>query len=279
MGRQVQRQHAGLHPLDVQNLVDQPGEPLATQQCDVHHPAGRGSQRPECAAGDQAERAANGGQRRAQFMAHHGHEFALQPVDLVPLGDVAEHHNGPDRLAVDDEWRRRDLDRNGQAVGAEVTVLLGVGDHLVADRLRDVALVGRVVRAVRRVGVEHLVRVLTDQFVRRIPEHPGGGGIHEGDESSLVDAVDAVADRVDQQVALLGDLTQRPAALDHLLLQDLAEPLVVDHQQDLPGQHAEEHDEPEHRRRGRERAAIQIHQAEYGGHDEQREHGRGAQQR
>ena len=256
MGRQVQRQHPRLDPLDVQDLVDQPGEPLAAQQRDVHHPAGRRGQRSEGAAGDQTERAADGGQRSAQLVAHHGHELALQPVDLMPLGDVAEHHDGPDGLAVHDQWRRRDLHRYRQAVGAKVTVLLGIGDDLVADRLRDVTLIGRVVRAIRRIGVEHLVGVLADQFVRRIPEHPCGGGIDEGDESGLVDPVDAVADRVDQQVALLGDLSQRPAALDHLLLQDLPEPLVVDHQHDLPGQHAEQDDEPEHRRRGRQRAAI-----------------------
>ena len=75
---------------------------------DHRHALGRRRQLADGAAGEQAERAADRGQRRAQLVADHRDELVLQPLDLGAVGHVAEH--GDRRQVGVDDGRDRQVD-------------------------------------------------------------------------------------------------------------------------------------------------------------------------
>ena len=91
--RDLHRLGARLDALDVEEVVDQAGQPLAALQRDPDQRVRARGQLAELAAGQQAERAADRGQRGAQLVADDREELVLHPVDLAPLGDVAEDHH------------------------------------------------------------------------------------------------------------------------------------------------------------------------------------------
>ena len=68
---------ASLDPLQVEDVVDQPHQPLAVGVRDREQPHRRIGQMAGRVAHEQAERAGNRGERRAQLVAHHGDEFVL----------------------------------------------------------------------------------------------------------------------------------------------------------------------------------------------------------
>ena len=183
----------------------------------------------EGAAGEQAERAANRSQWGAQFVAHHGHE-------LVPIRSTSrrcvmfEHDDGTARGRAgsggrgppDGQWGRRHFDRELPAIGPDVGVLLRDRREAVPYRLGDVALAFRSRGAIGVPSVERVVRAATDQFGRREPQHSGRRRIDKGDPSSRVDAVDAVTDRLQQQLAPFGQPAQISRAFCDSSLQPLA---------------------------------------------------------
>ena len=87
----VQHDGARLDALDVEDVVDQPDQAVGVLDRDLDHPPPAFGELADGAAGEQAERAADRRQRRAQLVADDGHELVLHPVDLVAVGDVAEH--------------------------------------------------------------------------------------------------------------------------------------------------------------------------------------------
>ena len=78
----------------------------------------------------------------------------------------------------------------------------------VLDRLGDVAALHRVRRTVGLVVVEGGMGLPPDQVVRRKAKGAGRRRVDEGDQAGTVDAVDPVADRVEQQLGLLRHLAQ-----------------------------------------------------------------------
>ena len=165
--RALHGDHTGLDPLDVEDVVDQPGQPVAALQGDVDHPAGVRRQGPERAAGEQSERAPDRGQRGPQLVADHRHELALHPVDLAALGDVAEDHDGTGHGVVLDQRGGRHLDGDLQPVRPGVEVVLGAGHRPPADRLGDVAGLDRGGRAVGQRSVEQGVGIAHRSARRR----------------------------------------------------------------------------------------------------------------
>ena len=89
---------------------------------DLRHPLRALGQRPEDAALQQAERAADRRQRRAQLVADDRRELVLDALDGAPLGDVVEDHDGAADATVLHDRRARVLDRKGRAVLAPVHV-------------------------------------------------------------------------------------------------------------------------------------------------------------
>ena len=141
---------AGLDPLDVQDLVDQPGQPLAADQGDLDHPARpRGSAHPSAppAISPSEPRIAVSGVRSSWLTIETNSLFSRstsrrwvtsRKTTTAPMASVRRRSAGSPSPRPGSRGRRRD-----------VAVLLGVGRDPVADRLGDVALVDRVGRAVR----------------------------------------------------------------------------------------------------------------------------------
>ena len=88
--RQPQLQAAGLRTLQVENVVDQPHQALAVELGDVDQPRRLGGQRAGDTACEQAERAGDRRQRRAQLVTDGRDESRLQLLDLLARGQVAD---------------------------------------------------------------------------------------------------------------------------------------------------------------------------------------------
>ena len=93
---EVEHDLAGLDLLDVENVVDQPHQPLAVLVRDLEQPHGRLRQLPGGAAGEQPERARDRGERRAQLVADGRDEFVLEALDALALADVDDHAEDQD---------------------------------------------------------------------------------------------------------------------------------------------------------------------------------------
>ncbi len=99
MQLQIEGHLASDQLVHVQQVVDQVGQALAVLVGDVEHLSHGFGDFAHHAAFDQAQRAGDRGQRRAQFMADGGHELALHRLDAFAFGDVVHHHDGADQLA------------------------------------------------------------------------------------------------------------------------------------------------------------------------------------
>ncbi len=82
--------------------------------------------------GEQAERAANGGERGAQLVADGGDELILEAVEGVALADVAEAEHGAGETAVIEDRGDGVVDAEGAAVDAVEGVFAGGGHELQA---------------------------------------------------------------------------------------------------------------------------------------------------
>ena len=96
--RSVQRRAAGLHPLQIQDVVDQADQPLGIGGGDPQQVLRLGVYIAEQARGEQAERAADAGERRAQLMRDGGDELILDRVQVGTLGQFVLLLLGVSRL-------------------------------------------------------------------------------------------------------------------------------------------------------------------------------------
>jgi hypothetical protein len=215
----------------------------------------------------------------AQLVADHRDELALEPVDLAALGDVAEHDDRPERGSVVAQRGGRHLDRDGTAIRTQVAVLLSVGRHAVADGLGDVAAGRGEGHAGGARGVEGGVRVVPDELGGLVAQRRSGGRVDEADQPVSVDPVDAVAHRVDEELALPGELAQRPGPLLHPLFQRPAQLLVVEDEEELPAEHREQHDRPDLRGDHRLPEPDDVDEADRPADHEDGEHRGGAEHR
>jgi hypothetical protein len=184
---------AGLHALDVQDVVDQPDEPVGVRDGDVEHPLALIGDRPHRAAGEQAERAPDRRQRRAQLVRDDRHELVPEPLGLPSRGDVGEDDHGALHASALHDRRAGVLDREARAVLAPEDLIGDAQDLAVAERRVDRALLDGVRRAVGPVVVHERVHARADQLVAFVAGHRDRGGVHLYGVTVAVEAEDALA--------------------------------------------------------------------------------------
>ena len=96
----VQLGFAGADAFEVEDVVDQAHQAVGVADGDVHHLAHLFGALHERAAGDEAERGAQRGERRAQLVRDGGDELVLHAVERVALGDVGEGDDDADGAAI-----------------------------------------------------------------------------------------------------------------------------------------------------------------------------------
>jgi hypothetical protein len=115
---EIEDDPVGLHLFDVEDIVDQPDQPLAVRLRDREQALGRFVQLSGGAADQQPERAGDRRQRRAQLVADRRHEFVLQALQPLPLADVDDDAENEQPLAGLDRIEP-DIDRELGAVPAQ----------------------------------------------------------------------------------------------------------------------------------------------------------------
>ena len=102
------RKASGSRPLwmrsKVENVVDQAYQAIGVGDGDAQQVGGFFVDLAENAGGEQPQRPADGGERRAQFVADRGDELVLEPVQGITLADVAEAEHGTGDTALIDGW-------------------------------------------------------------------------------------------------------------------------------------------------------------------------------
>ncbi len=189
----MQRQPAGADALEVEDVVDQADEAIAIADGDVEHLGELLRPLLEHTAGDEAERGAQGSERRAQLVAHGGDELVLHAIEAAALRDIRE---GDDRTAYDSvvhELAGDVFHGEGGAVLAPEDLVVHAHRLLGVERPLDGAILVSIGRAVRLGVVDQLVRVLADDLVHLVAEHAGAGLVAEGEIAVDVETPDAVA--------------------------------------------------------------------------------------
>ena len=154
----------------------------------------------EVAGGEQAERAANGGQWGAQLVADGGDELVLQPVEGIPLADVAEAEDGAGKAAMIEDGGEDVLGGEGDAVAAEDGIFAG-GGLLIPSGAEEGA-IGAALAAGRGRAVEQVMNGLAVEGRSVDAQDARGGGIGKGDEAEAIDAADGIGNGVEQNLLL-----------------------------------------------------------------------------
>ena len=90
--RELQRDRAGLEPLEIEDVVDERDQPDRVALGDGHDLDAFVGQRAHRARGQQAERPSDRRERCPQLVAHRGEKSILQPLDfLEPLDRLLQH--------------------------------------------------------------------------------------------------------------------------------------------------------------------------------------------
>ncbi len=111
---------AALNALEIEDVVDEPDQAVGVGDGDAQQVGGLVVDLAENARGEQAQRAADGGERRAQFVADGGDEFVFQAIEGVALADVAEaEHRAGEASLVEDRGEERTRPGTGVAVACE----------------------------------------------------------------------------------------------------------------------------------------------------------------
>ena len=123
--------------LQVENVVDEPDQPIGVLSRNAGEVARFRRQLANGAGLHETERSANRRQRRPQLVRDDRHELALDSIELLPLGDVAHDaaEGGPVAIA---DTLDGDLDVEGRAVATSaphVVRLLGNEADLSSHRL------------------------------------------------------------------------------------------------------------------------------------------------
>ena len=105
----------GFHPFGINDVVDHASQPLAVFLGNFEHAACFIGYCPGQPATHQSKRALHGRQRCAQFVAHRGDKFVLDPFEILELGDVTEKSEIAERRPI--------LVKVGNEVGRQVFVL------------------------------------------------------------------------------------------------------------------------------------------------------------
>ena len=193
-------QPAVLQPLQVQDVVDEGDEAHAVPLGERDHLARFVGEVSEHAARQQAQRPADGGQRRAQLVGHGGHELLLELLHHVSLGHVA--HAAREVTAV----RRLELEH--RQLEGELFARLAL-----AAPLRDAADgacegLPHVRRTVAHALRDQDRQGAPDQLRRLVPEDARRGGVDGFDGGAFVDGDEAAQHVVDDGPRALLALAQ-----------------------------------------------------------------------
>ena len=221
---------AGAYALEFEDVVDQPDQAIGVSGGDVEHLAELFRALVEAASGDEAERGAERGERGAQLVGDGGDELVLHAVEGAALGGVGEGDDDAGCLAcglgvvraglkfgLDLNLGAGDvLDREAAAVLAPEDLIRDADGVEIADRLLDGTLFGRVGGAIGVAVVDEVVHVAAEDLFGFEADHLGGGRIDDGAVAIEVDAVNAVADGLQDGVGLAAECAELVLGADLL---------------------------------------------------------------
>ena len=215
----MQLHAARVHLLQVEDVVDQPAEAIGVGERDVEHALPFGRRIAEQAGAEEPDGAADGGQRRAQFVADGGDEFVFHPLDGQPLADVAEGDDDAGRGTEGvDDGAGGVFDRDRDIVDAQEVAAAGA-DARVEPGAADAALIeGQLPIGAGR-GMNAVMKAAADEARRFGAEDSGRGGVHERDDAGEVEAEDAFSRRIEDGVGALHGRAQFLGARQHLAFQ------------------------------------------------------------
>ena len=188
----LQGDFPALEALEIENVVDQRDQAHGVAFGHPDQLAGVSRQVAHRATGEQAQRAANRGERRAQLMAHGRHELLFQAIDLATLRDImnaAGELPAPGRVELEEgQLHRKDL--------AVLAAGLPFGDPPDGAAKR-VAQEGR--GLIRRHRYEQS-QVLADELVARVAKNPLGRRIDRFDHASPIHGKQSAQHIVDDRL-------------------------------------------------------------------------------
>ena len=210
----MQRQAPLLHVVEVQNVVDQANEPVAVGDGHVDHLALLLGALLKRARRDEAQRGAQRGERSAQLVAHRGDELVFHLFKAAPFRYILEGDDHAGDAAVVHERVGAVLDRNGVSILTPEDFVAHADGFAAAHGLQD-GVGGFGVRcAVGVAVVNDLVHVAACKLPGRVAQRTCAGFVNEGEPALKVDAVDAFADRLENELALAGGAVQRLFGFD-----------------------------------------------------------------
>ena len=167
----IEGQLALFHAVEVENVVDQPHQPVAVADGHIDHLALLFRALVESAGGDESQRGAQRGERGAQFVAYGGDELVFHLLQAAALGDVLEGYDHAGDLAILNERVGAVLDWKRSAVAAPEN-LVAHADGLAATQGLENGTGGPGIGcAVGVAVVDDLVDVAAGQFI---------GGVAQG---------------------------------------------------------------------------------------------------
>ncbi len=191
--------------LEIENVVDQPDEPVGVGDGDLQHPLPLLGNRADQATAQEAERAANGCQRRAELVADGRHELALQAFDGFLVRYVPESQSDTRHAFLVVQDRSDDvLDGKRRAISSPEDLVTDVPENTIGQGLVDRTFIDRIgTTALRRV-MRCLVGRAADQLPVLPAQHSGRSRILQTDVTRPIDRMHAVGNRVQDQLAFLG---------------------------------------------------------------------------
>ena len=139
---------------------------------------------------------------RAKFMAHGRDELVLHLFEATALGDVLECDDHAGDAAVLDQWAGGVFNRDERAIGAPEDFIVHADTFLAPHALENGAGDLGIERAIGVAVVDYVMHVAAGELLRTIPERACAGFVDEREAAVEVDAVDAVTDRLQDELAL-----------------------------------------------------------------------------
>ena len=130
----------------------------------------------------------DGGQGRAQLVAHDRHELALARLDCGSFGPFTERFNRADGDALGEEWRQDDLDGERRTIPAHVHVTRQKSVTAGYHEFPDGALLPGEGTAVRVLVVNDVMELPADQVFLPAAKHATGRQIREENQSVAIKA-------------------------------------------------------------------------------------------
>ena len=194
--------------VDVEDVVDQAHDSVGVLDGDRDHAPGLLGRRAQSPALQKAERAADGGQRRAQLVADDRDQLVLDALDLTALTDVLEDHHGAGDPALLQERRAGVFDGEGRAVPAPEDVAIAAVDLAVAQRRQDRAVLPGVWGPVGPGVLQHGVQISPPHIVDAVSREAQRRAVGERHRPADVEAADSIPGGVQQRLVVTAGQVQ-----------------------------------------------------------------------